>query len=357
MSIIPIELPLKASEAASLADLVFQQLEGRALNDDQRGRLSARSANLGLTSITPFWGSLQQDPVHNTTFYLAVTGHHNGEDTSLLLRMGLASSPSSGIFPKSMLIGRMRPGGGREVVVNAIPFSRDDSVAIRAFAQQVDRAFLPRPLGAHSAATVVTENPEPAFEAFRAVYKETGISTASLRIDRVDAAIWSAIRAGWRDGYSASIRITAGSLDAARIAIHDAVLYSRFSFDVSAFAAPPSDETWLFDEFARPMMIADHAYCFDEKAIRYLAARHAPMLSVQQDLYDFIRREKISAGLGRSFDFELELQTAEPEDLIFCMQYMKSNGRPVQLVHLPTSDERAATIVRHFNASLASYRG
>ena len=44
MSSVPIELPLKPSEAAALADLIFQYAEGRPLNDDIRNRLNVPRA-------------------------------------------------------------------------------------------------------------------------------------------------------------------------------------------------------------------------------------------------------------------------------------------------------------------------
>ena len=54
-----IELPLKANEAASIADVIFQQ---RARPDRRlRQRLGGRVAGMGLTSLRCYWGSLQQD--------------------------------------------------------------------------------------------------------------------------------------------------------------------------------------------------------------------------------------------------------------------------------------------------------
>src|SRR5262245_26430892 len=156
MSPAPFELPVKASEAATLADVTFQLVENRRLADDLRNRLAARASGLGLSSIRPYWGSLQKDPVHASSFYLAVDAlPQGGAPTPLLFRMALASAPASGLFPKSMLIGRMRPGGGREVVVNAASFGPGDTGAIDTFATKVDRAFLPRPQSSATAIQVV----------------------------------------------------------------------------------------------------------------------------------------------------------------------------------------------------------
>ncbi len=184
-STIPFELPLKASESAALAELVFQQLEGRAIDDEQRNRLVSRAAPLKLESIRPHFGSLQQDPVHTSTYYLAVDAiSASGQARSLLLRLAMASSPSSGFFPNAILIGRMRPGGGREVVVNAIPFDSTDSEAILTFAQHVDPAFLPRPQGAQPAVAVGNRHPEislpAAFDAFRRLLKARLLGYSSM---------------------------------------------------------------------------------------------------------------------------------------------------------------------------------
>ena len=279
-STIPFELPLKASESAALAELVFQQLEGRAIDDEQRNRLVSRAAPLKLESIRPHFGSLQQDPVHTSTYYLAVDAiSASGQARSLLLRLAMASSPSSGFFPNAILIGRMRPGGGREVVVNAIPFDSTDSEAILTFAQHVDPAFLPRPQGAQPAVAVGNRHPEislpAAFDAFRRLLKATGVnyaSTVQLSATRemttpeavaardgenptaaghtrvsiphlYQAGLWAATRAGWREGYSAeadhfivtgdSAEAVRQSVDMVKGAIRLAAGFTKFTTDTS----------------------------------------------------------------------------------------------------------------------------
>ncbi len=279
MTPVPLELPLKASEAAALADLIFQHTEGKPLNDEMRNRLAGRVTALGLTSLQVYVGSLQQDPIHQGAFYVAVDGLSSGKAQALLLHLSSASSPATALFPKALLIGRMRPGGGREVVVSAIPFSSSDYEHIKTFAEQVDRDFLPRPQGAHAAIAVGNRHPEislPAvFEAYRSIYKSTGANMAStgqlsatreMTLDAVIDArdgenptapghtrvsirhlyytgLWAAIRAGWRLGYNAEadhIIVTgetpmqiAESVEAAKAAIHDAAGYTKFTTDTS----------------------------------------------------------------------------------------------------------------------------
>jgi hypothetical protein len=318
-STIPFELPLKASESASLAELIFQQVESRQLTDEQRGRLAIRAQGLALQSIRPYWGSLQQDPVHSSTYYLAVDAQGpSGEVRPLLLRLALASSPSSGLFPNSMLIGRMRPGGGREVVVNAIPFGPEDTTAIRTFVGQVDRDFLPRPQGAQPAVAVGNRHPEislpAAFDAFRRLLKSTGLnyaSTVQLSATRemttpeaiaardgetptaaghtrvsipqlFDAGLWAAVRSGWREGYNAeadhfivtgdTADSIAKSVEAVKHAIHLAAGYTKFTtdtsrlFDLRADTRHPNCYTDIEVEhlFAQVLPAEDQAWVLDE---------------------------------------------------------------------------------------------
>ncbi len=198
MSMIPLVLPLKANEAAALADLVYQQLEGNPLTTDLRNRFAGRLPQLALETFTPFPGSLARDPIHPSTYYLAI----DTQSGPMLLRIALASSPASGLFPGAMLIGRMRPGGGREIVINAVPFHFSDHAAVRTFAEQVDPAFLPRSQGPQSAIIMEGSDFAPAFRAFRAILKATGLNLAAIAGD-YDLALWSAIRAGWREGWNA----------------------------------------------------------------------------------------------------------------------------------------------------------
>lgn len=406
-STIPFELPLKASESAALAELLFQQLEGRAIDDEQRSRLASRAVPLNLESIRPCFGSLQQDPVHASTYYLAVDAvSPSGQERSLLLRVAMASSPSSGLFPNAILIGRMRPGGGREVVVNAIPFDSTDAEAIRTFARTVDPAFLPRPQGAQPAVAVGNRHPEislpAAFDAFRRLLKTTGVnyaSTVQLSATRemttpaaiaardgenptaaghtrvsiphlYEAGLWAATRAGWREGYSAeadhfivtgdSPEAVRRSVDMVKEAIHQAAGFTKFTTDTSRLfdlradkrhplpysegeieerfqqVLTPDEQAWVLDEFSRTFLVGDDEYKFDEWTVRRLAVKFGESLLLNEELYDCIRQERAASGLGRTFDFEPSIDEAETlttaKEMIFYMQWLKSRGRPAQLV-------------------------
>jgi hypothetical protein len=293
MSMIPLVLPLKANEAAALADLVYQQLEGNALTADLRSRFGARLPQLGLETFTPFPGSLARDPIHPSTYYIAI----DTQSGPMLLRIALASSPASGLFPGAMLIGRMRPGGGREIVINAVPFNFTDHESVRTFAEQVDRAFLPRSQGPQSAIIVEGADSASAFRAFRAILKSTGLNLAAIAED-FDVALWSAIRAGWREGWNAQTSEPSG------LGASD---YTKYSVEGT--------------------------------------------LEQVDEIYERIR----AAKGGRVFDFEI----ATTGDIATALDWMKSRGKPVQFVRVnPGADLReAASIARQHNAILSFTEG
>jgi hypothetical protein len=94
---------------------------------------------------------------------------------------------------------------GPEMVINAIPFGPDDGDAVEAFAARINSAFYPQPQGARGTITI-EEDPQAAFRFFRAQQKRTGKNFAALA-GNYYAAMWAAIRGGWRAGYTAGIDI------------------------------------------------------------------------------------------------------------------------------------------------------
>lgn len=207
MSTVPLQLPLSAAETGAFAELVLDQLDRRPLNDEARARLAGRTATLRLSSFKIHPGSIAQDPIHPSTYYVAV----DADAKPFLLRVALASSPSSGLFPAALLIGRMRTTSGRELVVNAIPFACTDRENICTFSEHVDTAFLPRAQGRLPTIAVECRNPETvlpaAFQAFRTILKRSGVNLAAVvatgDFEHVyHAAVWAAIRSGWREGYT-----------------------------------------------------------------------------------------------------------------------------------------------------------
>ena len=200
MITLPIDLPIRASEASQLSDVIFEQAETRRLTEDLRNRIGGRIGNLHLETIAAHPGSLCPDPIHPSAFFLAIDGVRDGIFKPWLLRIADANTPSSALFPKAILIGRMRLANRREIVASVVPFGPADIAHIRTFADEVDRAFLPRPQGT-SPSMAINALDDP-FAVFRQIHKSGGFNWAATWGTR-DAAMCAAIRAGWREGYSA----------------------------------------------------------------------------------------------------------------------------------------------------------
>lgn len=199
------------SDAAPLAEIVLEVLgsQARPVTDEQRARGASRAASLSFAAMRPYLASLERDPVHPAACYLCVDGV---DAQPLLLRAAPAASPSSGLFPKAILIGRTHLKKF-EVVLNAVPFGPADHDRIAVFSEQVNPAFQPRRAGSRPVILVRSDDPAgtfpAAFEAFRGLLKTTGLNQAAFAISEgqdPDAfyftAVWSAIRTGWREGYA-----------------------------------------------------------------------------------------------------------------------------------------------------------
>jgi hypothetical protein len=69
--------------------------------------------------------SLTRDPANPSTYYIGI----DTPSQPMVLHIALASSPSRE-FPDAIPIGRMRPGGGREIVIEALPLAVRDEKSI-----------------------------------------------------------------------------------------------------------------------------------------------------------------------------------------------------------------------------------
>jgi hypothetical protein len=126
MDTTPPVLPLKANEAAALADLIYQHLEGKPLTAQVRAEFAALLPQLDLQTFAPLSASLTRDPANASTYYIGI----DTPSQPMLLHIALASSPSRE-FPDAIPIGRMRPGGGREIVIEALPLAAGGEKAIQ----------------------------------------------------------------------------------------------------------------------------------------------------------------------------------------------------------------------------------
>jgi hypothetical protein len=266
------------------------------------------------------------------------------------------------------------------MVINAVPFGPPDRENLAKFASQVNTAFLPRPQGSRTAIAVGSIQPQSglpaAFAAFRAIHRRTGKNLAAICVSReaapaadvYSAGLWAAIRAGWREGYTAAttIRVAAESLETAKEAVRQSAAFSTFSIDVSCLlqAAPAEDRGWIFDQFARPIDLAGTIYEFPAPEVQRLADRFGKALTATEQLHETIRQSRSALKAGRAFDLELALQGAgnvtTPQELVFCLHWLRARGHAPQLVapNLGAADEPAANleelaaIARHYQCRL-----
>jgi hypothetical protein len=265
---VPFDLPVRTSEAGALARLLYEH-GTRALTEDLRNRLGVRASALTLETIRPYFGSLERDPIHPEAFYLAVDGI---DGQPLLMRFAPGSTPSSGLFPKAILIGRLRVGA-QETVINAVPFGPADRERIRTYAGQVNRAFQPKVQG--SKATLSVPVQPGVFEHFRTIAKPLGLNVACVSGD-LETILWEASRSGWREGYSAESKDSSISG------------YSRYIL-------PASDD---------------------------LAAK-----------LEQIARARVPRKLGRMFDWELQLDdSSSAGEVERMLEECKAAGKPAQYV-------------------------
>jgi len=190
-----LSVPVRAHEASQLADLIFQFAEGRTVDDALRRMLASRATQTPFAGMQVYWGSLAADPVAKSTYFVAVDGK-----SPVLLHIALSSAPGSGLFPHSVLVGRMRTPRGLEVVVNAIPFGPADIERIGVYAQQLDRTVLPGPQGVDTLFLAAASDADEAFGQFRAVQRKYGLSVAAWTGPE-EEGLWGAIRHGWREGF------------------------------------------------------------------------------------------------------------------------------------------------------------
>lgn len=288
MTPVPLDLPLRPPEAAQLAGLILESAERRPLTPELRARIAARASALSLESFRPWFGSLARDPVHHATYYLAVDPH---SAPPVLLHMARANAPTSAIFSRPLLIGRVG-----ELVVNAIPFAHTDVENIALYAG-MDPAVLPKPRASQSALVARIEDPAAdlpaAFAAFGVILNRTGKNLAAVTPGAAAAdpaafhaaAVWAAIRAGWREGFSTAIHVAAGS--DVRSFLRAAAPFTRFSVDLEAAA----------------------------------------------QIYPLIREARSTQKIPAPFDFEARLPPAIPaEETAAALDRLHADGRHVHLI-------------------------
>lgn len=310
------------------------------------------------------------------------------DEAPMLLQIGGSPSPGG-------LSGLTWSGSIQGSPAFLYPFSSYDYENVRGFAEQIDRAFLPRPQGAEPAIAAGNRHPEisllAVFDGFRSIltdFDRNLASTVQLSATRemttdeairnrdgsdptapghtrvsirhlYHAGLWAAIRAGYRYGYNAeadhfivsgnNARELAASLESVKEAIGHASGYTKFTtdtsrvFDLRADVRHPSpwSESEIDQLFEQRLSAEERKWVlsafsrpfkFDAPEIKRLAVKFGDSLKLNEELYDEIRRVK---G-GAPFDFEPSLDEAETlttaPELIFYMHWLRERGRPAQLV-------------------------
>jgi hypothetical protein len=394
-----------ADEVAAIAERILSQAEGRLLDAHVRRRIARELAALRLANLQPCVESLEEDPACPSNYYLAADGRAAGGNVPILLHLAPGSARISRLFPRRMAAERVQ-ARGKEIVAEVVPFASCDHENIRVFAERINPAFLPRPQGSQPAVAAGNRHPEislpAAFEAYGVILENMRVNMAStvqlsatreMTTDEALAArdgedptaaghtrvsirhlyhagLWAAIRAGWREGYTAEADhfIVSGntpeeirsSVETVKDAIRQAAGYTKFTTDMSRrfeleadFRHPRAwsdsvvaerfqqlyseeEQRWILGEFSRPFRIEAQVFDFTHAEIKRLAVKFGESLRLNEELFDAIQAGKGQFKYGRNFDFEPSLDEAEtlttPRELLFYMQWLKVRGRPAQLV-------------------------
>ena len=102
---------------------------------------------------------------------------------------------------------------------------------------------------------------------------------------------------------------------------NDATVAEKFEAIFSA-----EERAWILGEFVKRVAVEDAVYEFTRDEVLRLAVKFGESLKLNEELFDFIRREKS----GEPFDFEPSIDEAEtlttPEELFFYMHWLKRAG-------------------------------
>ena len=312
-----------ASEALSFAAATLAPYDAGALDDAAREVITRQLADAPKSSVTFCPRSLAQA---EGASFLAI----DDNDSPVLVQFG-GASPASGFSEPT----RRFSLNATDVFV--YPFASTDHGNIAAFAERIDRAFLPRPQRAQPAIAAGNRHPEislPAvFKAYREILEQRGLNVASTvqlsatremttddEIARRDgsnptapghtrvsighlyhAGLWAAIRSGYRTGYNAEAdhfivsgandREIAKSVEWVKEAIRHAVGYTKFTTDTSR----------VFDLRADPRHPAPwSAVEIDRLFDQHLSAKERAWVMIE---------------FSRKFDCEGTAYSFEPEEI------------------------------------------
>lgn len=365
-------------EAAAVVDGIIHHTKGRAIDATTREQLVKQFGDLGLDTFRPYARSLAQDPAHPSNFYLAADAMADGKATALLLHVAVDPSSSDKLLAKPARIERVQVDG-KEVLLSFIPFSSHDHETIRKFAEQVDRAFLPRPQRSEPAVAAGNRHPEislPAvFDAYRTILENLHVnmaSTVQLSATRemtteealeqrhgedpvatghtrvsirhlYCTGLWAAIRSGWRDGYTAeadhfivsgnTVEEVVQSVDMVKAAIRHAAGYTKFTTDTSRLFELQADSRHP-DPWSSSVVSEKFQQLFSGDEQRWLRREFSKPFKIGGRNYTFGEPEIIRLGVkfGQSLKLNEELY-----DYIF--QVKSSAGMSTAFDFEPSIDE------------------
>jgi tagaturonate epimerase len=358
---------LTTTEASDLAALIRDTVGSEPVTDEVRSRLPERAGGIRLLRA-----SLERDALDASAYFLAADAP--GPQLLRVTRDGVQAMPFASTNRESIrrFAGHMnraflpRPQGALPAIAVG---NRHPEISLPA-AFEAFRTILHK-TGKNLASTVQLSATREMTtdEAIAARDGENPTAAGHTRVSirhLYHAGLWAAIRSGWRHGYNAeadhfivtgrNAEEIARSVESAKEAIHHAAGYTKFTTDTSRlfileadtrhpaawkegaveekFASifRAEDRGWILGEFAKRVEVEGTAYDFTRGEVLRLAVKFGESLKLNEDLYDFIRREKS----GEPFDFEPSIDEAEtlttPQELFFYMQWLKLRGRPAQLV-------------------------
>lgn len=343
---------LDTNEAAALVTGIIHHTKDRTIDAGAREQLVKYFADLGLDTLKPYARSLAKDPAHPSNFYLAADAVADGKATPLLLHVAVDSS-SDELLAKPARIERVH-ADGKEVLLSFIPFGSHDHETIRKFAEQVDRAFLPRPQRSQPAVAAGNRHPEislPAvFDAYRTILNKLHVNMASTvqlsatremttedALEQRDGenpvatghtrvsirhlyhtGLWAAIRSGWREGYTAeadhfivsgnSVEEVVQSVDMVKSAIRHAAGYSKFTTDTSRLFELQADSRHP-DPWSDSAVNEKFQHLFSSEEQTWLRSEFSKPFDLSGRRYTFSDSEILRLGVkfGQSLKLNEEL--------------------------------------------------
>jgi hypothetical protein len=363
---------LASADTGALAALIADTAAGQPLTDELRADLAKRTEGLLLEGARPLMASLERDPADPASYYLAA----DTPSPQLLhvSRTGIETRPFAPTDREAIrwfaeTVNRaFLPRPQRDLPAIAVG-NRHPEVSLPA-AFEAFRQILKK-TGVNMASTVQLSATREMTtdDAIAARDGENPTAAGHTRVSirhLYHAGLWAAIRAGWREGYNAeadhfivtgsSAEEIVRSVEAAKEAIHHAAGYTKFTTDTSRLFELEADKRhpaawreqavsdtfhsmfsagdrgWILDEFVKRVTVGDTSYDFTRGDVLRLAVKFGKSLKLNEELFDFIRKEKS----GEPFDFEPSIDEAEtlttPQELFFYMHWLKLRGRPAQLV-------------------------